>query len=129
LGLLTGRIGTARHQRIGHHADELVHRVDRGLLGAGGDLAGDLGQAGGSEAAVQQRDAAVAVEIADDRSGDVLLVDRKALARRRNECQREQRAVVGALPPAVLVRPPLARSVPPAATVTAPPLVRRPASV
>ena len=38
------RVAASGDERIGHHAHELCHRVERGLLCRGGSLAGDLRQ-------------------------------------------------------------------------------------
>ena len=71
----TEGIAAARDERISQKAHEQVHRIERGLLRAGGDFAGDLRQPAGRQRAEHQRNAAGGVEEVDQRIGDVLLID------------------------------------------------------
>ena len=84
-----GFAAAARRERIGHHAHELRHRVERGLLRSCGGLAGNLRQPGARQPAERQRNAAGAVEEIDQRVADALLIDVQGAAGRRGEVQRE----------------------------------------
>ena len=71
---------SAIHERIGHHAHELVHGVKRGLLRAGRGLAGDLRQTVRRQSAEHHRNAAGGVEKVGDGVADRLLIAVQATA-------------------------------------------------
>ena len=74
---------------IGDRGHELRHRVHHGRLHRGGDRAGGLRQPRRGQPAIDQRNAAIAVEVVDQRVADGLLVAVQAAAGRRDEAQRQ----------------------------------------
>ena len=82
-------------ERVGHDAHELGHGLERGLLRCRRGLAGGLGQAARRERAVDDRNAAIAVEVADDGVADGVLIAAQAAARRRDEAQHQIEVGVG----------------------------------
>jgi hypothetical protein len=88
------RSAASANRRIEHHAHELVHGVEGGLLGADRGLAGNLREARRRQRHEHARQAADRVERVDDRTCNVALIDVARHELRRQRAQVEEHILV-----------------------------------